>query len=137
MFLAVAVFGMIAATSCKKDTQESVTDAIEQTTDDAVENAQSTLNQVTEAAKTAAEGTIDIPQFSNEDVQKFASEYANYYSNLMTAAQSGDAEKLQELTKQGVDWAKKASEFTQKMTPEDSQKWIEWTNKLRAMVEGQ
>ena len=137
MFLAIAVIGMIATTSCKKGDQESVTNAVEQTTNDAVENAESTLDAVNEAATNAAEGTIDIPQFSNEDVQKFASEYANYYSELMAAAKSGDANKLNDLMKQGVDWTKKASEFTQKMTPEDSQKWIDWTNKLKAMANGE
>lgn len=134
VFFAVAVFGIIAATSCKKDTQESVTQATEQTTVDADATAEQTDAAVNKTEEAKSEANVEIPQFSSPDVQKFAQEYADYFSQLMKASKTGDTEKIKELTQQGVEWTKKASEFTQKMTPEDAQKWIEWTNKLRDLV---
>lgn len=71
-----------------------------------------------------------IPSFSTQEITNFTIEYANYFQDLMDAANAGDATKLQELTAQGVEWSKKASEWTQKMTPEDAQKWFDWASKL-------
>ncbi|MET3732095.1 hypothetical protein [Moheibacter stercoris] len=73
----------------------------------------------------------ELPNFSHAEITMFAIEYIDYYNQLMEAANAGDATKLQELTAQGVEWSKKASEWTQKMTAEDAQKWVDWASKLQ------
>jgi 2-phospho-L-lactate guanylyltransferase (CobY/MobA/RfbA family) len=125
-FLAIAAVGIVSLASCKSE-EKKVEDATKDVTEQAVETGMDNAETATDIAVASS----DMPTFSNPEVQKFAEEYQAYYNQLMEAANSGDATKLQELTAQGIEWSKKASEWTQKMTAEDSQKWIDWSSKLQ------
>lgn len=135
LILAVAVFGMITATSCKNESSNSVGKETQQTLEDAGQEALNPDEGIAEITS-AEQEAMEVPEFSNSDVQNFANEYSKYFEELLKTTKSGDTEKIQELTKQGVDWAKKESAITQNMNAEDSQKWTEWTNKLRDLVNG-
>ena len=125
-FLAIAAVGIVSLASCKSE-EKKVEDATADVTEQAIETGAENADVATDVAV----ASTDIPSFSNTEIQNFAKEYQGYYNQLMEAAKAGDATKLQELTAQGVEWTKKASEWTQKMTPEDSQKWIDWSSKLQ------
>ncbi|MBW7870296.1 MAG: hypothetical protein H3C39_04460 [Flavobacteriia bacterium] len=135
LILAVAVFGMITATSCKNESSNSVGKETQQTLEDAGQEALNPDEGIADITS-AEQEAMEVPEFSNSDVQNFANEYSKYFEELLKTTKSGDTEKIQELTKQGVDWAKKESAITQNMNAEDSQKWTEWTNKLRDLVNG-
>lgn len=125
-FLAIAAVGIVSLASCKSDEKK-----VEDATNDVIEQAAETADQVAQATTDVATAATDIPTFSNPDLQKFANEYQGYYNQLMEAAKVGDQTKINELQAQGVEWSKKASEWMQKSTTEDSQKWVEWTKKLQ------
>jgi 2-phospho-L-lactate guanylyltransferase (CobY/MobA/RfbA family) len=125
-FLAIAAIGIVSLTSCKSE-EKKVEDATQDVTEQAVETGMENAENATEVAV----ASTDVPTFSNPEVQKFATEYQAYFNKLMDAAKAGDATKLQELTAQSVDWSKRASEWTQKMTAEDANKWVEWASKLQ------
>ena len=87
------------------------------------------------AEEKAAEGDVagafaDVPKFSNEEVQKFAEEYAAYYKEVFEANKAKDAAKLAELGQKGQDLAKSAQEKLTKMTPEDAKLWADWAQKI-------
>lgn len=75
---------------------------------------------------------IEVPKFSNEEVQKFADEYNYFYYEMIEAAKAGDKKKMNDLQTRAVEWAQKSQEFTQLMTPEDIQKWSDWAQQLAA-----
>jgi len=135
IFLAVAAISMIVTTSCKNENSNSVETEAQQTLEDANQAALN-LDEGKEDITAAEQQAIEIPEFSNSDVQNFAIEYSKYFEELLKATRSEETEKIQELTKQGVDWAKKESAITQTMNAEDSQKWTEWTNSLRDLLNG-
>ncbi|MFA7616537.1 MAG: hypothetical protein WBF83_11270 [Moheibacter sp.] len=135
LILAVAVFCVISATSCKNENSNSVETEAQQTLEDADQDALN-LDEGTTDITSAEQEAVEVPEFSNGDVQNFANEYSKYFEELLKATKSGDNEKIQELTKLGVDWSKKESAITQSMNAEDTQKWTEWTNKLRDLLNG-
>lgn len=73
---------------------------------------------------------IEVPKFSNAEVQKFADEYNYFYYEMIEAAKIGDQKKMDDLQSRAIEWAQKSQEFTQMMTPEDIQKWSEWAQQL-------
>lgn len=135
IILTVAVIGMITTTSCKNESSNSVETEAQQTLEDADQEALN-LDEGKTDITSAERQAIEVPEFSNSDVQNFANEYSKYFEELLKATKSEDTEKIQELTKQGVDWSKKESAITQTMSAEDSQKWTEWTNSLRDLLNG-
>jgi len=135
IILTVAVIGMITTTSCKNESSNSVETEAQQTLEDADQEALN-LEEGNADITSAERQAIEVPEFSNSDVQNFANEYSKYFEELLKATKSEDTEKIQELTKQGVDWSKKESAITQTMSAEDSQKWTEWTNSLRDLLNG-
>ena len=132
LFLAITVIGLVTVSSCKKE-ETKVEDATENATEEGAAAAEETAETVASSTATAS----DIPQFSSPEIQKFAEEYAAYYNDMMAASKSGDAAKIQELSAKSTEWAKKASDFTQKMTAEDAQKWVEWAQKIASAAQGQ
>lgn len=135
IILTVAVIGMITTISCKNESSNSVETEAQQTLEDADQEALN-LEEGNADITSAERQAIEVPKFSNSDVQNFANEYSKYFEELLKATKSEDTEKIQELTKQGVDWSKKESAITQTMSAEDSQKWTEWTNSLRDLLNG-
>ncbi|WP_300675384.1 hypothetical protein [Soonwooa sp.] len=134
LFLAAAAMGLLSMTACKKDNkvENSTENATEKVTDKA-ETAGDVMDNVNKSADVAS----DVPKFSSPEVQKFADDYAAFYKEVAEAAKSGDATKIQEMQKKTMDWAQKAQGFTQKMTPEDIQKWTDWSQKIAKSAMGQ
>lgn len=135
IILAVAVFGFISATSCKNEGSNGIETRAEQALEDAGQQAVDMEEQAANI-KSAEQEAIEVPEFSNEQVQNFANDYAKYFEELLNATKSKNTEKTVELTRQGIEWTKKANEITQGMNEEDTQKWTEWTNRLRILVNG-
>lgn len=73
---------------------------------------------------------IEVPKFSNADVQKFADEYNQFYYEMIDATKTGDQTKMTDLQTRVVELAQRAGDITQKLTPEDKQKWADWAQEL-------
>ena len=131
VFLALTVIGLVTLTSCddKKKAEETTVENTETTpeADPAVETE----------VETTATTTVEVPKFSNSDVQKFADEYGAFYSEMIAASKAGDQAKLTELQGKAVEWAQKSQTFTQKMTAEDMKLWSDWAQKLASEAAGQ
>ena len=76
----------------------------------------------------------NVPRFSNQEVQKFAEEYAQYYKEILKAVKEKDAVKIAELGQKGQDLAKSAQEKMIKMSAEDAEVWGEWAQKIATEV---
>ena len=72
----------------------------------------------------------NVPRFSNQEVQKFAEEYAAYNKEVIEAYKAKDAAKVAELGQKGLDLAKSAQEKMTKMSAEDAKKWDEWAQRI-------
>lgn len=125
-FLIFTALGLIAFTSCKNQEEDvsDVTEGIDSIVNDAEELEDYEQVQI-DASKVAS----DIPQFSDPEIQKFAEEYSAYFNELMQAGD--DTEKLHELLGEGVEWSKRVSQLTQKMSEEDLDKWSRWSSQLQ------
>ncbi len=114
LFIAFGLASTLAIFGCSKE----------------VEAEKEAASNTSTTAEAPAEVSSDIPQFSSPEIQKFAKEYAVFQKEIMDAAKSGDAAKIQELQGKATEWIGKAQEVEQQMTPEDAQKWANWTQKL-------
>ena len=125
-FLIFTALGLIAFTSCKNQEEDvsDVTEGIDSIINDAEELEDYEQVQI-DASKVAS----DIPQSSDPEVQKLAEEYSAYFNELMQAGD--DTEKLHELLGEGVEWSKRVSQLTQKMSEEDLDKWSRWSSQLQ------
>ena len=132
VFLAFTVVGLITLTSCKSESQK-----VEDATENATEQTTEAAANVVETVNNTENVVLEVPQFSNTDVQKFAQEYAAYTTEVLTAMKNRDGAKVAELQQKSVEWAQKANEYTQKMTEEDAVKWANWTKKIAETVQNQ
>ena len=121
VLFALSVVGLTTMVSCKKDEVKVETESVDTT---AVETAA----PVVEETKTTT--TVEVPTFSNDEVQKFASDYAKYTEDVIAAAKSNDAAKVAELQTKASEWATKSQAAVAKMTPEDAKKWSEFATAL-------
>ena len=134
LVFALGAVAMLSMVSCGK----KETPAEKPATEEAV--ADSTAQETAEPAaeEKAAEGVAgalsEVPKFSNEEVQKFAEEYAAYYKEVLEASKAKDAAKSAELAQKAQDLAKSAQEKMTKMTPEDAKAWGEWAQKITTEV---
>lgn len=78
-----------------------------------------------------------MPNFSSDEINRFALEYAQYFEKITQAAKSGDESEIKDLQSQVAKWAMKASDMTQKMTAEDAQKWVDWSQKIAQVAVGE
>ena len=120
---------MLSMVSCGK----KETPAEQPATEETAKGGEATEQPAAE--EKAAEGDVagafaDVPKFSNEEVQKFAEEYAAYYKEVLEAAKAKDAAKSAELAQKAQDLAKSAQEKMTKMTPEDAKLWADWAQKI-------
>lgn len=125
ILLIITALGLIAFTSCKNQ-EEGVSDVTEGI--DSIANDAEELEDYEQVQIDASKVASDIPQFSDPEVQKFAEEYSAYFNELMQAGD--DTEKLHELLGEGVEWSKRVSQITQKMSEEDLDKWSRWSAQL-------
>lgn len=134
LLFAIAAVGLLTATSCKKE-EKKVENSTENATEKAEETAQTGEEAVGNIDNSANEAS-DVPKFSSPEVQKFATDYAAYYKELAEATKSADAAKIQALQAKGTELTQKSLEFTKKMTPEDTQKWADWSMKIMNAASG-
>lgn len=78
-----------------------------------------------------------MPDFSSDEINRFALDYVHYFEKITQAAKSGDESKIKDLQSQVAKWAMKASDMTQKMTNEDAMKWVEWSQKIANAAVGE
>ena len=130
LVFALGAVAMLSMVSCGK----KETPAEKPATEEAAKEGEATEQPAAEGEKPAegeAAGALsEVPKFSNEEVQKFAEEYAAYYKEVFEANKAKDAAKLAELGQKGVDFAKSAQEKLTKMTPEDAKLWADWAQKI-------
>ena len=128
LVFALGAVAMLSMVSCGK----KETPAEQPATEEAAKEGEATEQPAAEekAAEGVANAFADVPKFSNEEVQKFAEEYAAYYKEVFEANKAKDAAKLAELGQKGVDFAKSAQEKLTKMTPEDAKLWADWAQKI-------
>lgn len=128
LVFALGAVAMLSMVSCGK----KETPAEQPATEEAAKEGEATEQPAAEekVAEGVANAFADVPKFSNEEVQKFAEEYAAYYKEVFEANKAKDAAKLAELGQKGVDFAKSAQEKLTKMTPEDAKLWADWAQKI-------
>ena len=128
LVFALGAVAMLSMVSCGK----KETPAEKPATEESAKEGEATEQPAAEekAAEGVANAFADVPKFSNEEVQKFAEEYAAYYKEVFEANKAKDAAKLAELGQKGVDFAKSAQEKLTKMTPEDAKLWADWAQKI-------
>ncbi len=130
LVFALGAVAMLSMVSCGK----KETPAEKPATEEAAKEGEATEQPAAEGEKPAegeAAGALsEVPKFSNEEVQKFAEEYAAYYKEVLDAYKAKDAAKSAELAKKAQDLAKSAQEKLTKMTPEDAKLWADWAQKI-------
>ncbi len=122
VLFALSVVGLTTMVSCKKDEVKVETETTDSTT------VAETEAPVVEETKTTT--TVEVPTFSNDELQKFASDYAKYSEDVIKAAQDKDAAKIAELQGKATEWTSKAQAAAAKMTPEDAKKWADFATAL-------
>ena len=133
LVFALGAVAMLSMVSCGK----KETPAEQPATEETAKEGEATEQPAAE--EKAAEGDVagafaDVPKFSNEEVQKFAEEYAAYYKEVLEASKAKDAAKIAELGQKGQDLAKSAQEKMAKMSAEDAKVWGEWAQKIATEV---
>ena len=132
LVFALGAVAMLSMVSCGK----KETPAEKPATEEAAKEGEATEQPAAEekAAEGVAGALSEVPKFSNEEVQKFAEEYAAYYKEVLEASKAKDAAKSAELAQKAQDLAKSAQEKMTKMTPEDAKVWGEWAQKIATEV---
>ena len=134
LVFALGAVAMLSMVSCGK----KETPAEKPATEEAAKEGEATEQPAAEGEKPAegeAAGALsEVPKFSNEEVQKFAEEYAAYYKEVLEASKAKDAAKVAELGQKGQDLAKSAQEKMTKMSAEDAKAWADWAQKLTTEV---
>ena len=132
LVFALGAVAMLSMVSCGK----KETPAEKPATEEVAKEGEATEQPAAEekVAEGVAGALSEVPKFSNEEVQKFAEEYAAYYKEVLEASKAKDAAKVAELGQKGQDLAKSAQEKMTKMTPEDAKVWGEWAQKIATEV---
>ena len=75
--------------------------------------------------------TIDIPTFSDPDVQKFVNDYTEFVRSYKQGIV--DPVKAKELANDAMKWNSKMGHYAQKLAanPEDLQKWRTWAEAMK------
>ena len=133
LVFALGAVAMLSMVSCgKKETPAAEKEAIEEAVKDSL--VQEVAEEKAAEAVAIANVFADVPKFSNQEVQKFAEEYAAYYKEVVEATKAKDVAKATELAKKAQEWTKSAEEKLAKMTREDAKAWGEWAQKIAAEV---
>lgn len=130
VILSTALVAALAFTSCKKEETKAEPETITTETT----TTETTMPENTAEDVNNAVASVATPKMSNPDAQKFVDEYASFVKEQVEVVKSGDAAKMQELTKKATDWAKKTQEFAAKLTPEDQKLWAEYATKVAQEV---
>ena len=131
LVFALGAVAMLSMVSCGK----KETPAEKPATEEAKEGEATEQPAAEEKAAEGVAGALsEVPKFSNEEVQKFAEEYAAYYKEVLEASKAKDAAKVAELGQKGQDLAKSAQEKMTKMSAEDAKAWGEWAQKITTEV---
>lgn len=129
ILLVFAAVGFISFMSCK-DTAKSAMEDVEETTDQAIVSATGAAQKAGTTIDELQNVAVEVPTFSNPELQKFADEYGEFFQQVRYAAQTGDEQQLLNLQNEAPNWTKRLEDYTQQMTPEDMEKWEEWSKKI-------
>jgi len=132
LVFALGAVAMLSMVSCGKKETPAEQPATEETAKEGEATEQPAAEE--KAAEGVAGALSEVPKFSNEEVQKFAEEYAAYYKEVLEASKAKDAAKIAELGQKGQDLAKSAQEKMTKMSAEDAKVWGEWAQKIATEV---
>lgn len=132
LVFALGAVAMLSMVSCGKKETPAEQPATEETAKEGEATEQPAAEE--KAAEGVAGALSEVPKFSNEEVQKFAEEYAAYYKEVLEASKAKDAAKVAELGQKGQDLAKSAQEKMTKMSAEDAKVWGEWAQKIATEV---
>ena len=132
LVFALGAVAMLSMVSCGKKETPAEKPATEETAKEGEATEQPAAEE--KAAEGVAGALSEVPKFSNEEVQKFAEEYAAYYKEVLEASKAKDAAKVAELGQKGQDLAKSAQEKMTKMSAEDAKVWGEWAQKIATEV---
>ena len=108
---------LICVTACKKEDAPKTVTAV------------TSEEKIVKGSGVTIDG-VQVPKFSNPEVQQFATEYAHMVSEMTAASKAGDVAKSQELTAKSQEWTAKNASWSSKMTPEDSKLWTDFITKL-------
>ena len=133
LVFALGAVAMLSMVSCGKKETPAEKPAAEAAADSTAQEAAQPAAEE-KAAEGVAGALSEVPKFSNEEVQKFAEEYAAYYKEVLEASKAKDAAKVAELGQKGQDLAKSAQEKMTKMSAEDAKVWGEWAQKIATEV---
>lgn len=133
--IGLLAFCLIGFTSCK-DKDQPIDEVKQEIKDSNGAEIDELDQELDEDYKQQMEAAKKIPDFSDPVIQEFAQNYADYFKEIVDADNKGDDEQLRLLLGEGVEWANKAEEMTQKMNTEDKQKWLEWSSLLQTLASG-
>jgi hypothetical protein len=119
--LMLGAVALICVAACKQEGSKA-----ERTT---TESSVASEEKVSNGSGVTVDG-VQVPKFSNPEVQQFATEYAHMVSEMSAASKAGDVAKSQELTAKSQEWTAKNAAWSSKMTPEDSKLWTDFITKL-------
>ena len=130
IILTVLVAGSLLATSCKEakkgasDLKDATVDAANKTVDATKDAATKTVDATKDAADAVVEGAkelvssevlegVKLPEFTNPEVTKNLTEYANYAKEYIAA--NGDLGKISGLAAKGKELLAKGKELASKL----------------------
>lgn len=114
----------IIVVSCQKKEaaiEEKITTETETTVDPASQ---------TQTITTTTETTLEVPNFTSPDLQRYAKEYTAHMKQTIDAVKSGDNAKLSELEAKDAEWNRRGTEAQSNITAEDAKLWKEYQAKL-------
>jgi hypothetical protein len=119
--LMLGAVALICVTACKEDALKAERAK--------TESSVGSEEKISNGSGVTVDG-VQVPKFSNPEVQQFATEYAKMVSEMSAASRAGDVAKSQELTAKSQEWTAKNASWSAKMTPEDSKLWTDFITEL-------
>lgn len=126
------VAGILTACDDTKKEETTTTTTTDSTT---VTKTDEKMEEKKEATTTTAEVKLEVPKFTDADVQKFADEYAAF----VTTAGKLKADNVDEYSKKNVEFTKRKGETELKLTktPDEEKKFEEFMTKAEEVFDAQ
>ena len=100
VFLLASIAGLISFTSCKKETQDKVDNAIEQTGEAAEATANDVADKANEAFETTKAAVTDAPQIEDTELQEWVNKLHDEAVKAKVASKAGNQADLNAATAQ-------------------------------------
>lgn len=98
VFLLSAVAGLVFMTSCKKETVESATDALENVAEEAGSTLEEGVDNIADTVGEVVDGMPEAPKMEDAGLQEWANKLKGAAVKVKDAALSGDADALKAAT---------------------------------------